>query len=106
MRNMVKEVNGLTQDQIENIRQGLGEYATSRRFVGRRAKEPINPITGYGAKANSPATWRSLNLAPAAVKEKYKDTALTTHAIRQLALQGKISSVIIGSSRRLIKLKA
>jgi hypothetical protein len=44
--------------------------------------------------------------APAAVKEQYKDTALTTHAIRQLALQGKISSVIIGSSRRLIKLKA
>lgn len=70
MRNMVKEVNGLTQDQIENIRQGLGEYATSRRFVARRGKEPIDPRTGYGAKANDPSTWAPLDQALEAV-DKY-----------------------------------
>jgi len=57
----------LTQEQINNIRQGLGKYATYRRFVARRGKEPIDPITGYGAKANDPTTWGTLEQALEAV---------------------------------------
>jgi putative DNA primase/helicase len=56
-------VNVLTQEQIDNIRQGLGKYATHRRFVARKGKEPIDPITGYGAKANDPTTWGTLDQA-------------------------------------------
>jgi hypothetical protein len=33
------------------------------------------------------------------VKEQDKDTALTSHGIRELVLQHKISSVMIGSKR-------
>lgn len=44
---------------------------------------------------------RLLKDALAAVKEQDEHTALTTHAVRQLALEGKIKSVMIGR-RRLI----
>jgi hypothetical protein len=39
-----------------------------------------------------------------AVQEQDPDTALTVHAIRELALNGKIKSVMIGSRRRLINI--
>jgi putative DNA primase/helicase len=63
MCSVIKAVSGLTQEQIQNIRQGLGKYATHRRFVARKGKEPVDPITGYGAKANDPTTWGTLDQA-------------------------------------------
>ena len=57
----------MTQEQINKIKQGLGEYAAQARFVARRGKEPISPITGYGAKANDPSTWGTLKQALACV---------------------------------------
>lgn len=59
------------QDQIKNIVQGLGQFAAERRFVARRGKEPINPLTGNGAKSNDPNTWGTLEQALAAA-ERYQ----------------------------------
>ena len=53
----------MTQQQIENIRHGLGPYALEKRFVARRGKMPIDPNTGFGAKANDPNTWGTLDRA-------------------------------------------
>ncbi len=54
----------MTQKQIENIRNGLGSYALEKRFVCRKGKMPIDPKNGYfGAKANDPSTWGSLDQA-------------------------------------------
>lgn len=49
------------------------------------------------------AQMRLLKDALSAVKEQDENTALTTHAIRQLAVSGRISSVMIGR-RRLINI--
>lgn len=57
----------MTQEQILNIRRGLGQYASEARFVGRRGKVPIDPHTGGGARANDPSTWGTLNQALDAV---------------------------------------
>lgn len=57
----------LTQDQIENIKRGLGEYANQSRFIARRGKEPVSPITGYGAKADDPSTWGTFDRALALI---------------------------------------
>lgn len=46
---------------------------------------------------------RLLKDSLSAVKEQDESTALTTHAIRELALKGRISSVMIGR-RRLINI--
>jgi hypothetical protein len=48
---------GVTQEQVNNIRQGLGQYATEQRFVARQGKVPMNPLTGYRAKANDHTTF-------------------------------------------------
>lgn len=63
----MKEGVRMTQDKIEDIVQGLGQFAMERRFVARRGKEPINPLTGSGAKSNDPNTWGTLEKALAAV---------------------------------------
>ncbi|MDP4119589.1 MAG: DUF3987 domain-containing protein [Bacillota bacterium] len=57
----------MTQNQINNIKQGLGKHATYQRFVARSGKTPIDPITGYGAKSNNPATWGTLEQSLACV---------------------------------------
>ena len=56
-------MNGLTQEQVNNIFYGLGQYAAERRFVARRGKEPINPLTGHGAMANDRNTWGTMQEA-------------------------------------------
>ena len=66
-----EEGEGVTQDQFTNIQHGLCHYVAEPRFVARRGKEPINPLNGYGAKANDSATWGTLEQALAAV-DKYK----------------------------------
>lgn len=66
----MKEGAGVTPDQLTNIQHGLCHYVAERRFVARRGKEPINPLTGYGAKANDTTTWGTLEQALVAV-EKY-----------------------------------
>ncbi len=53
----------MTQDQITNIKNGLGPYALEKRFVARRGKMPINPNTGFGAKANDSDTWGTIDQA-------------------------------------------
>lgn len=57
----------MTSERLENIRRGLGKYSLEPRFVGRRGKSPIDPKTGYNAKANAPDSWGTLDQALASV---------------------------------------
>ena len=66
----------MTQQQIDTIRRGLGEYAKQTRFVGRvKDKTPINPRTLHGAMTNDRSTWGTMEQAFSCVGKEatYKD---------------------------------
>jgi putative DNA primase/helicase len=53
----------MTGQQRKIIHIGFGNFAEEKRFVARKGKMPINPVTGKCAKANDPDTWGTFNQA-------------------------------------------